>query len=216
MFSNIFLKWTNYILVYIYKKNVKKFGFTPRGLFWNSKESQENRFKVLNELLLKYTKVKNDNIISIADIGCGYGDFYLFLKKYFDRKFTYKGYDINIDFINFCKNTNKENNEIFFVSDHPLDNSDFSIMNGTYNYAVYGSINKWEEYLIYNLKKCFENSNKGIIFSLQNSTTPKIVNNIYYTSRFLMENKLKEIFKNVYSFYFKSTPNDVYFVILRN
>ena len=75
MFSDIFLKWTNYILIYIYKKNVKKFGFTPRGLFWNSKESQENRFKVLNELLLKYTKVKNDNIISIADIGCGYGDF---------------------------------------------------------------------------------------------------------------------------------------------
>ena len=216
MFSNIFLKWTNYILVYIYKKNVKKFGFTPRGLFWNSKESQENRFKVLNELLLKYTKVKNDNIISIADIGCGYGDFYLYLKKHFDRKFTYKGYDINIDFINFCKNTNKENNEFFFVSDHPLDNSDFSIMNGTYNYAVYNSINKWEEYLIYNLKKCFENSNKGIIFSLQNSTSPKIVNSIYYTSRILMEKKLKEIFKNVYSFYFKSTPNDVYFVILRN
>jgi len=51
MFGNIFLKWTNYILVYIYKKNVKKFGFTPRGLFWNSKESQENRFKILNELL---------------------------------------------------------------------------------------------------------------------------------------------------------------------
>ena len=68
----------------------------------------------------------------------------------------------------------------------------------------------------YNLKKCFENSNKGIIFSLQNSTSPKIVNNIYYTSRILMEKKLKEIFKNVYSFYFKSTPNDVYFVILRN
>ena len=74
--------------------------------------------------------------------------------------------------------------KFFFVSDHPLDNSDFSIMNGTYNYAVYNSINKWEEYLIYNLKKCFENSNKGIIFSLQNSTTPKIVNSIYYTSRF--------------------------------
>ena len=119
MFSNIFLKWTNYILVYIYKKNVKKFGFTPRGLFWNSKESQENRFKILNELLLKYTKVKNDNIISIADIGCGYGDFYLYLKKYFDRKFTYKGYDINIDFINFCKNTNKENNEIFLFQTIP-------------------------------------------------------------------------------------------------
>ena len=207
MFDNIYLKWTNSFLVYIYKKNVKKYGFTPRGLFWNSKESQENRFKVLNELLLKYTKNKHKNIISIADIGCGYGDFQSFLKNHFDKKFSYKGYDINSDFINFCKNTSKENKEIFFVSDYPLENSDFSVMNGTYNYAVYKNVNKWEKYLICNLKKCFENSKDGIIFSLQSAKTPKIVNCIYYANRFLMEKKLKKIFKTVHSFYFKSTPN---------
>ena len=91
---------------------------------------------------------------------------------------------------------------------------DFSVMNGTYNYAVYKSINRWEKYLIQNLKKCFEKSKLGIIFNLQSAHSPKIVNSIFYTNRLIMEDKLKKIFSHVYSFYFSSTPNDIYFVIL--
>ena len=195
---------------------LKNMVLPQEGLFWNSKESQENRFKIINDLLSKYTNDKDQNSFKIADVGCGYGDLHLFLKNHFQKKILYRGYDINRDFINFCKNTYKENNVFFYVSDHPLENVDFSIMNGTYNYAVYLNVNKWEKYLIYNLKKCFENSKEGIIFSLQNAKTPKIVNSIYYTNRFMMQERLKKFFKIVYSFYYKSTPNDVYFVILNS
>ena len=103
MLNNFYLKCINTFLVYIYKKNVKKHGFTPRGLFWNSKESQENRFAILIDLLEQFTNKIDKNIIKIADVGCGYGDLNLFLKKNFNKKFEYKGYDINTDFINFCK-----------------------------------------------------------------------------------------------------------------
>ena len=48
--------------------------------------------------------------------------------------------------------------------------------------------------LIQNLKKCFENSKHGIIFNLQSAHSPKIVNSIFYTSRLIMEEKLKKIF----------------------
>ena len=89
-------------------------------------------------------------------------------------------------------------------------------MNGTYNYAIYKNLKSWEKYLIFNLKKCLENSKHGIIFNLQHSKSPKIVNSIFYTSRYLMEEKLKKIFNEVYSFYYKSTPNDIYFVVLNN
>ena len=152
MFNNIYIKCINSLLVFIYKKNVKQYGFTPRGLFWNSKESQENRFKVLIKLLLKYSISSKKNNIKVADVGCGYGDLNFFLLKNLKKKFEYKGYDINKEFIDFCKESQKENSELFFVSDYPLETCDFSIMNGTYNYAVYKNINKWENYLIQNLK----------------------------------------------------------------
>ena len=85
--------------------------------------------------------------------------------------------------------------KFFFVSDHPLDNSDFSIMNGTYNYAVYKSINKWEDYLIYNLKNVLKTLTRELFLVCKIQKLQKIVNSIYYTSRFLMQEKLKEIFK---------------------
>ena len=65
-------------------------------------------------------------------------------------------------------------------------------MNGTYNYAIYRNIYRWEKYLIHNLEKCYKNSKVGIIFNLQQSNTTKIVNSIFYTSRFSMEEKLKK------------------------
>ena len=213
MFSNIYLKCINSLLIRTYKKNVKKYGFTPRGLFWNSRKSQENRFKIISKLLLKYSKTIDDEI-RVADIGCGYGDLNSYLLKNFEKKFSYKGYDINSEFIGYCKTLNKGNKDSFFVSDHPLETCDFSIMNGTYNYAIYRNAHRWEKYLIHNLEKCYKNSSVGIIFNLQQSNTTKIVNSIFYASRFSMEKKLKKVFNVVNSFYFNSTPNDVYYVIL--
>ena len=214
MLDNIYLKFINSLLIHIYRKNVKKYGFTPRGLFWNSKESQENRFAILLKLLIKYSKKIDKNEIRIADIGCGFGDFNSFLSENFHKEFSYKGYDINSDFVNYCKTLNKAHKDFFFVSDYPLETCDFSIMNGTYNYAIYKNISRWEKYLIHNLEKCIKNTKVGIIFNLQHAKSTKIVNSIFYASRFSMEKKLKKVFNVVNSFYFNSTPNDVYYVIL--
>ena len=52
MLRSFYLKCINSLLIRTYRKNVKKYGFTPRGLFWNSKESQENRFAILLKLLI--------------------------------------------------------------------------------------------------------------------------------------------------------------------
>ena len=213
MLRSFYLKCINSLLIRTYRKNVKKYGFTPRGLFWNSRESQENRFKILSKLLLKYSK-NIDKEIRIADIGCGYGDLNSYLLENFVKKFSYKGYDINPQFIDYCKTLNKNNENFFSVSDHPLETCDFSIMNGTYNYAINENIRRWEKYLIHNLEKCYKHSKIGIIFNLQHSKSTKIVNSIFYTSRFSMEEKLKRVFNVVNSFHFNTTPNDVYFVIL--
>ena len=40
-------------------------------------------------------------------------------------------------------------------------------MNGTYNYAIYKNISRWEKYLIHNLEKCIKNTKVGIIFNLK-------------------------------------------------
>ena len=87
MLNNIYFKLINSFLVQVYKKNVKKYGFTPRGLFGTLKNLQENRFKIINDLLSKYTNDIDQYSFKIADVGCGYGDLHLFFKKSFSQKF---------------------------------------------------------------------------------------------------------------------------------
>ena len=102
------------------------------------------------------------------------------------------------------------------ISDSPSEVCDFSIMNGTYNFAVYENLKLWEKYVEYNLTKCFQKSDKGMIFSLQQAKYSEIVNSIYYVNKDLMQKKLMGLFKNVKSFYFEDTPRDIYFVILKS
>ena len=211
MLNNFLFRSFNLLLTNIYNRNVKKFGYTPRGLFWNSRDSQFKRFKILARLIEENT---NHEIPKIADIGCGYGDLLTYFKKKLKVNFHYYGCDINKQFIELCKKKHKNVN--FFVSDSPVESCDFSIMNGTYNFAVYENLKLWERYVEYNLTKCFAKSNKGIIFSLQKAEFSEIVNSIYYVNIELMEKKLINLFKNVRSFYYEDTPRDVYFVVLKS
>lgn len=51
---------------------IQRFGYDPRGLGWKSKQSQHQRFKVLSQGL--------ETVSSILDVGCGFGDFYDYVR----------------------------------------------------------------------------------------------------------------------------------------
>ena len=197
-------------MVNIYAANVKKFGYNAMGLHWSSKSSQYNRFYFVYFLMKKYA-YKNSQI---ADLGCGFGDFFDFLMNQDNSIYSYKGYDINPKMIDYCKK--KFSPDLFEISDEPVNECDFTIISGTYNYAVYDDIDLWERYIIYNLNKCLRKSSRGIIFNLQKSSRSKIINNIYYAGNDSMTLNLKKNFKKVHSYNNPNTPNDIYFVILRS
>ena len=58
-----------------YNSALSKYGTSAKGLNWFSKELQELRFSMIVELLPK------DKIASLVDAGCGFGDFYFYIKK---------------------------------------------------------------------------------------------------------------------------------------
>ena len=85
----------------IYSKRFDNYNNTPKGVFWNSKLSQDLRLNIILDKILQ--NAKSDEF-SIADIGCGYGRFYEILKeRNLDDKVKYHGFDINQEIINFCK-----------------------------------------------------------------------------------------------------------------
>ena len=96
----------------IYNKRFDTFNNTPKGVFWNSKLSQDLRLNIILDKILKIAKSED---FSIADVGCGYGRLYeIIIERNLDNKVQYYGFDINQRLINFCKN-NKDFEHVEFA-----------------------------------------------------------------------------------------------------
>ncbi len=62
-----------------YQRLLKKCGKNPKALLWLDKESQKARFEVLIKAISKQDLKSSKT--SILDVGCGFADFYVYLKK---------------------------------------------------------------------------------------------------------------------------------------
>ena len=177
--KNLIHKFLNQQISIIYNKRFHKYLNTSKGVFWNSKLSQDLR---LNIILDKIFKVSETAKVSVADVGCGYGRLFEIIKeRNLDNKIKYYGYDINKEFISFCSKNKKFENISFEVGACPSKNVDFVVMSGTYNLTPINNINFWENYIITNLKSNWNFANKGLIFNVLVNEKRKIKNKLYYT-----------------------------------
>lgn len=71
-----------------YNAKIAEYGQDVRALSWGNIDSQQIRFKILSE-------IGDLNNRSILDVGCGFGDLYLFLKEQNTHLKKYIGIDIN-------------------------------------------------------------------------------------------------------------------------
>ncbi|PLY10812.1 MAG: class I SAM-dependent methyltransferase [Arcobacter sp.] len=137
-----------------YKKSIKKYGISAKGVHWNSEFTQYMRFEILTRFIKK--DIKNSSII---DAGCGFGEYYNYL---FDNDLKPKSY-IGID----C-----EQEMIKLASKRFLD-TNFHIKNILYDeletadyYICSGALNILDKYEIFQfIHKCFNASTKAFIFN---------------------------------------------------
>jgi len=163
----------------IYNKRFDNFNNTPKGVFWNSKLSQDLRLNIILDKILQNTK---SDEFSIADIGCGYGRLYEIIKdRKLDGKVQYHGFDINQKIISFCKNNIDFENIKFSISAFPSNETDYVVMSGTYNLTPTNNISLWEDYIIKNLKSNWKLVQKAMIFNCLIKEKRKIEKKLYYT-----------------------------------
>ena len=184
----------------IYNKRFDNYYNTPKGVFWNSKLSQDLRLNIILDKILQNT---NNEKSSIADIGCGYGRLYEIMKeRNLDNKVQYYGFDINHKLINFCKNNKDFQNVEFAVNPCPFKKTDYVVMSGTYNLTPTNNIPLWEDYIIKNLTSNWKLVKKAMIFNCLIKEKKEINKSLYYTElswiKRICENKFGkiQIFKN--------------------
>ena len=172
----------------IYKKLYKKYGNSFKSLDWGSKKKQILRFKILS-------KIGNLDKKKILDVGCGFGDFNLWLKKN-KKRVSYFGIDIVPEMIAEAKKKHKKG---FFYHGSFLKNKEINTQKFDYVFAsgiFTFNKKKGDSILKKTILKMWKISKKGIAFNCLNSKN-KFKNSDEFTANP----------KNVYNFCKKLSQN---------
>lgn len=143
-----------------YNSRLKKYGYDIRTLASGIEERREIRYKILSEVGLK----PGD---SVLDLGCGFGDFYTYLKRQ-GINVKYTGYDINKNLIEIAKKNHPDVE--FYVKDILIENFpvfDYIVSSSTFNLKLLHEDN----YIFIEriLKKCYNHINIGLAFDFLTS-----------------------------------------------
>ncbi len=140
-------------------KKIKKFynnkfelhGSSLKSIGWSNKKDQYIRF----EKLISNYNLKNKTIL---DVGCGFGDLYVFLNLKKNYNVKYIGIDISDKILNVAKNKISKKNTSFFNCDlfnFKSNKIDFAVASGAFTYNIRNS----ENYMRGILNKMYEISN---------------------------------------------------------
>jgi SAM-dependent methyltransferase len=119
-------------LITLYERSLERHGSTVRGVCWGTESCQQTRFRVLHE-------VGPWEGMSVADIGCGVGDFFGFLRDA-GYRVEYTGYDISPKMVEAARLKYLDPSARFEVRDI-LDEGlpgpfDYVVASGTFNIRV--------------------------------------------------------------------------------
>jgi SAM-dependent methyltransferase len=122
--------------------------------------------------LLRYSKIsqifENQTEFSLLDVGCGFGDYYHYLKLFNPNlMINYKGVEITEEFVEIGKQKYPQINisNLNILTEH-IDEYDFVILSGIFHQNGTTENNEWTEFMYNLISKAFEISTKGIAFNV--------------------------------------------------
>jgi SAM-dependent methyltransferase len=142
-----------------YSGTLAAHGPTPRGVDWNSVESQERRFAALLHV------VGDRDEFSVNDFGCGYGA----LVDWLDvrgARVRYTGYDVSGTMLEAAAARCAERPWCRFVSDvQALESADFTIASGIFNVKGDAPTARWSAYMSETVDRIASVSSVGFTFN---------------------------------------------------
>ncbi len=136
-----------------YTSAIEMHGTNAKGVNWASKENQLLRFKAILKLLPNPL-----DSYSLADAGCGFGDFFTYLNKKKRVPKKYIGIDSLDDMQAIASNATGEEIIIADICKESIPNADYYICSGALNVLT-----RFETHQF--IRNCYASSIKGFIFN---------------------------------------------------
>jgi len=120
-------------LTKLYRRSLALHGPTARGQRWSSEESQRERFRLL-------ARIGPWTRRSVADLGCGVGDFLGFLREHAWRGRVYEGFDIVPEMVDAARHKQRGRGGRFEVRDVLAEGFprryDYVVSSGVFNLRI--------------------------------------------------------------------------------
>lgn len=159
-----------------YSGKLAEFGKKPRGVDWNSEQSQFLRFEQLARI------IESESAFSVNDLGCGYGALYDYLARQ-GQAFDYTGIDVSEDMVEAASSRYRQvGNARFLVSGEPAGMADYGIASGIFNVRQTRDDETWRAYIETTLDALDKTSRLGFSFNCltRYSEAEKMRDYLYY------------------------------------
>jgi SAM-dependent methyltransferase len=146
-----------------YKSNLDNHGPGAMGVGWKSEMAQQIRF----EQLIKIIGAESN--FSINDMGCGVGDFYIYLSGKSYGYFDYYGYDMLESMLALAKAKFASEKNIHWIkvdNASDLHMADYTIASGIFNLKYSIEESEWLKYIIETLGHINKKSKRGFAFNM--------------------------------------------------
>ncbi len=147
-----------------YENRLSQFGPTPRGVDWNSAESQALRFDKLLELLVE-NRHPDEPAVSLLDVGCGYGALLDHLKA-IGLAVDYRGFDVSEAMVDAARARHQASQSVFTSRVAALEPASFAVASGIFNVKLHHSVEQWRAYVLETLDSLHGLSTRGFAFNM--------------------------------------------------
>lgn len=160
-----------------YTSAIEMHGTSAKGVNWISKETQELRFDIILDMLPKRPD-------SLVDAGCGFGDFYHYMKKKKRLPKKYIGIDSLIDMYSIASQNTAQEIIIADITKDKIPHAEYYICSGAMNV-----LDRFETYLF--MRNCFMACGDAFIFNILHGEDKSETYNYFSVSQ--LESIAKEI-----------------------
>lgn len=143
-----------------YTDRLQQHGPVPRGVDWNSLDSQETRFAQLLRVC------DRDARFSLNDFGCGYGALADYLRT---RRIacSYRGFDVSEAMISEARTRHRSDDTLQWVTDESeLVRADYTVASGVLNVRLDVSEEDWERHTLQVVDALAARSKRGFAFNV--------------------------------------------------
>lgn len=153
-------------------------GDTAAGVLWKNPDGQLLRFELLAGIL---DAAPATSMVSINDLGCGYGALLDFLDNLPGMlKFDYAGYDISKRMIETARRRTDRSNAGFHVSHKAIHRADYSFVSGTYNLKLGIEDAPWRNFVCASLADLWSKTGVALAFNMLDARAGKKADGLYY------------------------------------